>query len=40
MDRIQIKLCKRVFCLVDLYQGTIFGQMFNDENMKFKFHEN
>ena len=40
MDRIQIKLCKRTFSLVDLYQGTLFGQLFNDENMKFKFSNN
>ena len=39
MDRIQIKLCKRTFCLVDLFQGNMFGQMFNDESMKFKFHD-
>lgn len=37
MDRIQIKLCKRTFCLVDLINGNQFGQMFNDESMRFKF---
>ena len=38
-DRVQVKLSKRTFVLVDLFQGLVFGQMFADERMKFKFTE-
>ncbi|TNV85898.1 hypothetical protein FGO68_gene3349 [Halteria grandinella] len=38
VDRHLVKSCKRLFILVDLlYESTMFGQMFTNEQMKFTF---
>lgn len=38
LDRALVKVCKRMFVLVDLIgEGTVFGQMFTNEQMKFNF---
>jgi len=38
IDRMPIKSCKKIFVLVDLvYDYSMFGQMFSNENMKFNF---
>jgi len=39
-DRYYVKLCKRSFLLVDLFENTGFGQLFNNEQMKFSFQKN
>jgi hypothetical protein len=38
IDRALVKVCKRMFVLADLIaDGTVFGQMFTNEQMKFNF---
>lgn len=37
LDRYYVKLCKRTFLLVDLFENSQFGQLFSNEAMKFSF---
>jgi len=36
-DRYYVKLQKRTFLLVDLFDHSLFGQLFSNEAMKFQF---